>query len=157
MSDNPYAAPQTDVSYNPDAQTLELASFLRRAGATIIDSILIIMLTLPILSAVYGMDYWLGEQIVNGWVDFLVSYVMPFVIVVAFWMRYQATPGKMILDVKIVDIDGEPLSLGQSVGRYIGYFLSAIPLGLGYFWMLFDDQNQTWHDKLARTLVVRRR
>ena len=49
---------------------------------------------------------------------------------------------------------GKP-SLGQLVGRYFSYFLSALPLGLGIFWVGWDAKKQGWHDKLAGTLVVR--
>ena len=44
---------------------------------------------------------------------------------------------------------------GRGVGRYFGRILSAFPLLLGYFWMLWDGRQQTWHDQLASTLVVK--
>ena len=44
---------------------------------------------------------------------------------------------------------------GRAIGRYFAHFLSAIPCGLGYFWMLWDQDKQTWHDKIVSTKVVR--
>ena len=41
------------------------------------------------------------------------------------------------------------------IGRYFARWLSAIPLLLGYFWMLWDPKKQTWHDKLVSTIVVK--
>jgi uncharacterized RDD family membrane protein YckC len=41
------------------------------------------------------------------------------------------------------------------VGRYLGYFVSTIPFGLGLFWIGWDKRKQGWHDKLAGTVVIR--
>jgi uncharacterized RDD family membrane protein YckC len=38
--------------------------------------------------------------------------------------------------------------------RELGRILSAIPFYLGYLWMLWDPEKQTWHDKLVRSVVV---
>ena len=83
---------------------------------------------------------------------------MPAVALVVFWTYRQATPGKMIVSAKIVDAKtGGPLTVGQSIGRYLGYFVSTIPFGLGLIWVAFDPKKQGWHDKLARTVVIRTR
>ena len=50
---------------------------------------------------------------------------------------------------------GAGLTWGQSVGRYLGYFLATLPLGLGLIWVAFDKKKQGWHDKLAHTVVVK--
>lgn len=51
---------------------------------------------------------------------------------------------------------GQPgIGVGRGVGRYFARWLSSIPLGLGYFWMLWDGRKQTWHDKLVGSLVVK--
>jgi uncharacterized RDD family membrane protein YckC len=67
------------------------------------------------------------------------------------------TLGKLICGIRVVDADtGQPgIGTGRGIGRYFARFLSGIPLFLGYFWMLWDDRSQTWHDKLARTIVVK--
>lgn len=43
------------------------------------------------------------------------------------------------------------------IGRYLGYFVSMLFLGLGCIWVAFDSRKQGWHDKLAGTVVVRRK
>jgi len=64
----------------------------------------------------------------------------------------------MAISAKIVDAQtGEKASTGQLVGRYFGYYISGIPLGLGIIWVAFDKRKQGWHDKLAGTVVVRMR
>jgi uncharacterized RDD family membrane protein YckC len=68
----------------------------------------------------------------------------------------QATPGKMAISARVVDAStGNTLSVGQSVGRYLAYFVSILPLGIGLLWVAFDSRKQGWHDKLAGTVVVR--
>lgn len=139
---------------NPEE--LELVGFWPRVGASIIDSILMAMIMLPILMAFYGEEYWFSESFVQGPVDLLVSYIFPAAAVIAFWVAKQATPGKMAISAKIVDAKtGNPPSTGQFIGRYFAYYLSTFPLGLGLLWVAFDSRKQGWHDKLAGTLVVR--
>jgi uncharacterized RDD family membrane protein YckC len=73
-----------------------------------------------------------------------------------FWLRFMGTPGKIALRLKIVDAGtGKKLSLGQAIGRYLGYILSMIPFGLGFIWVGIDRRKQGWHDKLAGTVVIR--
>ena len=65
------------------------------------------------------------------------------------------TLGKLLLDIRVVrSADGGPLGWSTALLRYLCSFLSAIPFGLGYFWMLWDEEKQTWHDKLSSTVVV---
>lgn len=50
---------------------------------------------------------------------------------------------------------GQPASPAQLVGRYLAYYMSMRPLGLGLIWVVFDKRKQGWHDKLAGTVVVK--
>ncbi|MDZ4185539.1 MAG: RDD family protein [Desulfuromonadales bacterium] len=135
---------------------VEYAGFWIRVGASMIDSLLIMVITFPLLISIYGWDYFGSEKMISGPADFLISWILPFVAVVWFWMQRQATPGKAALSLRVLDADsGNNLSIGQSIGRYLGYFVSTIPLGLGLLWVGFDRKKQGWHDKLANTVVVR--
>jgi len=135
---------------------LEYVGFWARVGASIIDTLLISLIILPIVTAVYGTDYWLDDTFIKGPVDFLVTWVFPTVAVVLFWIAKQATPGKMAISARIVDAEtGKKPSAGQLTIRYLGYYVSMIPLFLGIFWVAFDRRKQGWHDKLAGTVVVR--
>jgi len=64
------------------------------------------------------------------------------------------TPGKMIMGVRVVTMEGEPLSFWRSVRRFIGYMLSFLALYVGFLWILVDNNRQGWHDKLAGTIVI---
>jgi uncharacterized RDD family membrane protein YckC len=135
---------------------LQYAGFWLRVWASVIDTALLCALILPILTMVYGKAYWSAEQLIQGPVDFLLSWVFPALAVVVFWVTKQATPGKMLIKARIVDATtGENASTGQLVGRYFGYFIATIPLGLGLMWVGWDARKQGWHDKLAGTVVVR--
>jgi uncharacterized RDD family membrane protein YckC len=137
---------------------LEYAGFWIRVGASLIDTILLIVIILPLMMAFYGEGYLESELIVKGPMDFLLSWVAPAVIVIAFWIMRQATPGKMALQLRILDANtGAVPSTGQCIGRYFAYFVSMIPICLGLVWVGFDARKQGWHDKLAGTVVVRRR
>jgi uncharacterized RDD family membrane protein YckC len=70
--------------------------------------------------------------------------------------QYQATLGKMALGIKVSSQDGKKMELFQVLLReWVGKFLSAIVFFLGFIWVAFDEKKQAWHDKLARTIVVK--
>ena len=73
---------------------------------------------------------------------------------VFFWHTVGQTPGKAIMGIRIVPLQGGRLSLWRAFLRYFGYTLSGISLGLGFLWILIDDRRMGWHDKLARTCVI---
>lgn len=65
------------------------------------------------------------------------------------------TVGKKLMNIRVVDLStGGPIGVGRALLRYVGKIVSAIPCLLGYFWMLWDPQKQTWHDKMATSVVV---
>lgn len=139
-------------------QNYKYAGFWVRTGASIIDMILIMLVTFPLLISIYGWTYFETTQtgIIAGPIDFLLSWVFPAIASIWFWLKKQATPGKMAVSLKVVDATtGQTISVGQSIGRYFAYFLSLLPLGLGFIWVAFDSKRQGWHDKLANTVVVR--
>jgi uncharacterized RDD family membrane protein YckC len=134
----------------------EYAGFWIRVGAAIIDTVLILIIIIPLLTVIYGTDYWLNQSIFQGFWDVMLNYVLPSIAVIVFWMCKSATPGKMATRLTIVDArtGGKP-STGQFMGRYLGYFVSTIPLFLGLIWVGIDRRKQGWHDKLAGTVVIR--
>ncbi len=130
--------------------------FWPRVGAAIIDTVLLMVLTYPILIGTYGWGYFNADSFIEGPVDLFVSWILPAILIVGFWIYKQATPGKMAISARIVDArtGGRP-SAGRFVIRYLGYFVSMLPPFLGIIWVAFDRRKQGWHDKLARTVVVR--
>ena len=70
------------------------------------------------------------------------------------WTLVGFTPGKAILGLKVVRKNGAKVSFGRSILRFFAYWISAIPLFLGFFWVLWDPKRQGWHDKIAGTQVL---
>lgn len=69
--------------------------------------------------------------------------------------RTGQTVGKRALGLKVVDTHtGAPIGVGRAIGRYFAKIISAIPCFLGYFWMLWDPNKQTWHDKIVGSYVI---
>jgi uncharacterized RDD family membrane protein YckC len=134
----------------------EYAGFWIRAWASIIDTILMLIIIMPILFAIYGADLWVRESFVAGFWDFIFQYILPAIAVIILWIYKSATPGKMLTGLIIVDAKtGEKPSTGQFIVRYLGYYVSIIPLSLGFIWVGIDKRKQGWHDKLAGTVVIK--
>jgi uncharacterized RDD family membrane protein YckC len=131
--------------------------FWPRFVATIIDSVIVLVITGPLLWAIYGRSMLTSGRIIQGPFDLLLTWIFPPLATILFWIYREATPGKMALDAHIVDArTGDHPSTRQLIGRYLGYFVATIPLGLGLLWVAWDPRKQGWHDKLAGTVVVRR-
>jgi uncharacterized RDD family membrane protein YckC len=156
MNDNLYKAPTSDLTETGTQET-EYAGFWTRVVASLVDSILMLVLILPALTLIYGKDYWMSETMVAGTWDVLLNYVLPALAVILFWIYKSATPGKMLFGMYIVDAKtgGKP-STGQLIGRYAAYYVSMLGIFLGFVWVAFDARKQGWHDKLAGTVVVKK-
>jgi uncharacterized RDD family membrane protein YckC len=141
------------------SERYQYAGFWVRVGAALVDTLLIMLITIPLLIVSYGFDtYWQAAQ--NG--DFLglgeiiISWVLPIAATIWFWLKMQATPGKILFSLKVLDEKtGQTITLKQSVIRYLGYFVSTLVVFLGFIWIAFDPKKQGWHDKMAGTVVVR--
>jgi uncharacterized RDD family membrane protein YckC len=73
---------------------------------------------------------------------------------VFFVRKYDATPGKMAIGLKILRPDGTKLSVGRIIGRYFATIISALPLLIGYIMAAFDDEKRALHDRIADTRVI---
>jgi len=134
----------------------EYAGFWIRVAAALIDTVLFIVVFSIPLTLIYGAGYWTSTTGVRGFWDILIQYVLPLALTVWFWTRYLGTPGKMLLRLRVVDAKtGNALSTGQAIGRYLGYYVSILPLMLGFIWVGIDKKKQGFHDKLAGTVVIR--
>ena len=134
----------------------QYAGFWIRVAAALIDTLIFVIVFSVPLTLIYGVDYWTAQQGAKGVGDILIQYIAPVVITVWFWTRYLGTPGKMVLRLRVVDArTGRAISTPQAIGRYLGYYVSMLPLMLGFIWVGIDRKKQGFHDKLAGTVVVR--
>ena len=75
---------------------------------------------------------------------------------ISLWVNWNGqTVGKKALKIKVVSVDKKALDYKTAIIRYIGYFVSSIVFCLGFFWIIWDDEKQGWHDKIAGTYVVK--
>jgi uncharacterized RDD family membrane protein YckC len=138
-----------------DRPGFEYVGFWARVLATLIDTAIVSAMSWPFLDHFYdsnlGAEPLFAISAADVW-----SWVLPAVGIIIFWMARQATPGKMAIRARIVDATtgGKP-SPRQLLLRYLGYYVSMIPLFAGFLWAAFDPRKQGWHDKMANTVVIR--
>ena len=74
---------------------------------------------------------------------------------IIFWFK-SSSPGKFILGMKVYSTRTEkPLGfIGMFARETIGYFISSVLFMVGYLWILIDNKNQGWHDKLVSSVVL---
>jgi uncharacterized RDD family membrane protein YckC len=142
-------------SYGP---TYTYAGFWRRAGAAVLDG-LVLMIPSSIINAAAGgnVSATVGYGFTPG--QAAIANVLTTLLGVAYYAWFEGvrgqTPGKMALGLRVINQDtGQYIGIGRGIGRYFARWLSAIPILLGYFWMLWDPRKQCWHDKLVRNVVV---
>ncbi|MDH3388273.1 MAG: RDD family protein [Gammaproteobacteria bacterium] len=152
--ENLYATPNSELT--PNSDDIHYSGFWIRVLASLIDTAWLLILILALGWMIYGAIYFQSSDFTQGYPDLFISYVLPFLLTLVFWHYRSATPGKMVLGIKIVDAKtlAKP-STGKLVIRYLCYYLSALPLGLGFFWVAWDRRKQGWHDKIAGTLVIK--
>ena len=127
--------------------------------------------------AVKYMGFWirLGAAIIDGIVISLVSSLVSFVLfrfifgipgvseILLLWLYYWLftglkgqTLGKMAVGIKVVNAEGSVPGLGSAALREVlGKTVSLIALCLGFLWVIWDERKQGWHDKIAKTYVLR--
>ena len=131
----------------------DYAGFWQRAAAFVIDALLVTVIVVPVMVLGFGMRRVSLDPAEHSW-DLLALLGIALV-VVGFWRYCGATPGKIALGIRIVDAkSGAAPSSLRLVLRFVGYFLSAFPLYLGFLWIAVDRRKQGWHDKIARTVVI---
>ncbi|WP_139490553.1 RDD family protein [Brevibacillus dissolubilis] len=141
------------------AVSRDYAGFWLRFAATVVDSIFLSAVNAIIFDSMeraMGIDN--PAQTLTSMDMWAVLFNFAYIILLTWWTGQ--TLGKMLFRIRVVNANthtsGERLSFGQVILReVIGKLLSSLVLLIGYLWMLFNDEKQTWHDKLAKTYVVR--
>lgn len=125
------------------AATLTRAGFWIRVAAALLDLVLVAI----VFALIEGMF---------GWFRMGGSFPLWFAIYhIAMWATKGTTIGGIICSLKVVRVDDRPLDWGVAVVRALGAFLSLAVVGLGFIWAAFDDEKQSWHDKIAGTTIVK--
>jgi len=156
----------------PEVQ-LTKAPFIRRTIAFLVDCAILFVPIIFIFClgaatiAIQGLwEHTDGETMHQEWAllrrDF---YNLLLLVAIGFaWLyaaglessRWQATPGKQWMGLKVTDAGGERISFLRATGRHAGKYLSALPCFLGFVSALFSSRGLALHDRLADTRVIRR-
>jgi uncharacterized RDD family membrane protein YckC len=138
------ASPAWDET--PVAAEPHYAGFWIRVLATILDSI-IIGIPLSILFAIAGDEGNASSQGLQTLILALYTIIL--------WVQWGRTIGGRILGLHLVRVDGQPVTYGTAVVRYLMLIVSFVALLLGVIWVGFDKRKQGWMDKAAGTYVIR--
>lgn len=143
-----------------------LASVLTRFAAVLLDGVVPLAISIPA-----GIVAWIislslpslpgdGMQIFAIFIVLLtyLGFMSYSALVLALW-AYGLTPGKWMLGIRVIKREtAQPAGFWRmALRQIIGQFVSAILCYLGFVWALVDANRQGWHDKIAKTLVVRTR
>ena len=96
-----------------------------------------------------------GESVEPG--DYLYSVLMLaviYVFFVGFWTRPGRTLGMQSWGLQLESNDGGRATIGQATVRFFAAIASWAPLGLGFWWQLWDRERLTWHDRISGTRIV---
>jgi uncharacterized RDD family membrane protein YckC len=119
------------------------AGFWRRFGAAFLDGVLLGIIELLLRGVLKSFGAVLALLVSIAYYSYLEGGAS------------GQTLGKRALGIRVISLeDGGPIGYGRGFIRWIGRIVSAIPIFLGYFWMLWDKESQCWHDKFASDVVV---
>lgn len=149
---------------------LEFAGFWRRLTAALIDLFAVAVICSMII-LIFSPYRWFGFEVFWGTEDIfnepvwrallylifgnLLSVLVNIAYFVGFWLRRGQTPGKMLLNIKLIRTDGSNVTFVVALLRYLGYIVSGAVLFIGFIWIAFDSRKQGFHDKIAETYVVK--
>jgi uncharacterized RDD family membrane protein YckC len=139
---SPFTAPQAAPLLS--ASTLSRAGFWIRAGAAFLDFVMIGM-ACGFLNSFDFIDLSMPGFLFLA----LAAYSA------AMWKNKGTTIGGVICGLKVVRVDDRPIDWTIAIVRALSGFLSFFAAGVGFIWVAFDDEKQSWHDKIAGTTIVR--
>jgi uncharacterized RDD family membrane protein YckC len=122
----------------------------RRLGAIAYDTLLV--LALMFLVSLPFIAFRHGEPVEAGDLPYRMTlFAVVYLFFVGFWTRYGRTLGMQSWRLRIETQDGHrpPVSLASL--RFFAAILSWLPVGLGFWWQLWDREHLTWHDHLSGT------
>ncbi len=163
MAAGPVAAPtvpygHTDINYYAQTAPRTYAGFWLRFVAAIVDGFIVGVANVVLDRMITGFSSAAGTQAAAG-----ATAVVMVVNTCTNWLYFalfessakQATPGKMILSIKVTDMSGGRISFGQATGRYFGKIISTLILLIGYMMAGWTEKKQALHDIMAGCLVIR--
>jgi len=141
-----------------DSESYNIAGLKLRAAAFAIDLVIVSFIAYLAIGAGFLLlgDTDIPPKLLGR--VYLPIYALLFFLASTYFvfLHYYAgrTLGKMAVGIRIISSEGNELGLWESFMRWVGYYISAVFLFAGFIWSVFDQDSQTWHDKIAGTYVV---
>jgi uncharacterized RDD family membrane protein YckC len=158
---------EAEATIPQDRERIRRAGFWVRSMAMATDSVILLLLmaifvVLGFLSLSMGIT---GERDIPILRQVLTVIPMTLPLGVALMLSYFTffhgtwgqTFGKMIFGLRVVRTTGHPLTFSRALARALGYFPSALPFFLGFFWVALNSDKRSWHDAFTDTMVIRER
>lgn len=154
----PSSSNTESVAANPEQNSMPFAQPWKRLSAGVVDlvityvcGIVLGVLVAPLLAANAADQHQLESQLTGlgyifGWLYFSLFEIT----------KLQATPGKLLLGIKVTDLAGHKVGFGKSTGRHWAKLISAIILLTGFIMIIFTRKKQGLHDIMAGCLVLER-
>ncbi len=145
----------------------QYAGFWQRFAALLVDLVTVPVLYIAVTFIIFvfigffalsGL-FFSEEEITEDALFAIVSVIAAIAVVVYVWLGNSlgGTLGKRALGLRVVSAsDGANIGPLRALVRYLIYVIGAIPLCLGWLWSIWDGQKQTWHDKAAGSIVVKK-
>lgn len=127
--------------------------FARRLAAMLYDWLLLFALMLVATSLItlpLGMPSGIGLVLFQTFTFLL----LPALFFTGFWVRGGQTLGMRSWRIRVVTSTGHRLTWLIALRRLLAAILSLIPCGLGFIWILFDQDRLAWHDRLSGTRLI---
>lgn len=146
----------SDKDLARDFQVEPWAGFWIRLGAFWMDSLIILMLAMFLGSLTYSTA--LGDLLFPNIDKTILFLLLLFIFYHALFLgRFKTTPGKGFFGLSIIPSkDSERFGYSETFLRTLSYFISGLPMGTGFLWIAFDTYKQGWHDKIAKTSVLKK-
>lgn len=136
------------------AETREPATLLRRLAALAYDALLLAALLMCFSLLVLLVRG--GRAVAPGTLWFqLCVLAIAGIFFGGFWVHGGQTLGMRAWRIRLVTREGGPMTWGRALQRFAAAWLSILPMGLGFWWSLFDPERRCWHDLLTDTRVIR--
>jgi uncharacterized RDD family membrane protein YckC len=134
-----------------DQSNTASASLLRRLGAILYDTFIVIALCFAVTAT---WLYFADTEYATGPAFQSTLFLTIFGFFGLFWTRTGQTIGMMAWRIRIQSSEGASISWMQALIRFMCAMFSAAALGIGYLWMLMNDEKLTLQDKMSNTVVV---
>jgi uncharacterized RDD family membrane protein YckC len=167
----PSAPPPPNYSAMPSGEFRNYASFGARFGGLLIDGLIGSLFAIPAIIALVAGPKHLVECTVNGEADLcnfptagtiglavLLGAIgnIAYLVILCKKIASGGSWGQKVVGIRVADANtGANIGAGKAFGWLFCHFFSGLFCYLGYLWMLWDKNSQTWHDKMVNTVVVK--